>query len=99
MDGHGPVFFEKLMDNGLPIQIRQYLIGERLHSLPDLRVAEEVQLVQVVVQLVQLLSSLEALRLRDLLPRAWEGRRGPLQFASWQALRSHTPMAWVLFLD
>lgn len=42
------------------------LIREGLDGLPDLRVAEEVELVQVVVQLVQLLSPFEPFLLRYL---------------------------------
>lgn len=42
------------------------LIREGLDGVPDLRVAEEVELVEVVVQLVQLLSPLEPFLLRYL---------------------------------
>lgn len=42
------------------------LVREGLDGLPDLGVAEKVELVEVVVQLVQLLSPLEAFLLRYL---------------------------------
>ena len=47
-------------------QVGQDLGCQPLHRLADLGVAEEVELIQVVVQLVQLLSSLEPIRFRDL---------------------------------
>lgn len=43
------------------------LVRESLDGLSDFRVAEEIELIEVVVQLVQLLSSFEPVRLRHLI--------------------------------
>lgn len=79
-------------------QIGQDLARQRLHRLADLGVAEEVELVEVVVQLVELLSSLKPVRLRDLILFSGGGDKGDIHSEEGEAQFNAGYKYWKLYV-
>lgn len=86
----------------ISLQLRQNLARESLYGLPDLGVAEEVELVEIVVQLVQLLSPVEPVRLRDL-QFCWlkkkKKKEGHKKYATNQHMFLHFNILTLLYLN